>query len=802
MRLGSLFDGIGGFPYSASKFGIEPVWASEIEPWPIQVTTKHFPNMEHLGDVTKINGAEVEPVDIITFGSPCTRLSVAGRHDGFDVSFRCVGDKENPHSIYKNKIRATDKYTYFYTDTCKVCGKELVETNESALFFHAIRIIKEMRGATNGIYPRFAIWENVPGAFSSNRGQDFRTVLESFAENKIPMPVSGGWANAGMVRTERVDIAWRVLDAQYWGVPQRRRRVFLVTDFTGRCAAEILFKPESLSRYSSQSQKAGKDPAENVKDSITTAGGSRVTSTVTATYSTKWNGNSGANTGDHFVSVKKELMPKKMREDGSSKVIDISVSQCLTSRTGCRYDPETETLIPVLADQGGSVMSVHNDISPTLRAEEHGHQPIVMREVSRTLRAEAGAPKHKADWESLIIEPRSQDGVCRIHEGVVPTLNTAQDGQRQPCVLAFAQNQRDEVRDLGNKSGALQAQPGMKQQTYVCSKSPNNPIENKENPDSNEITTICPTYSIQGSMIGRADKNGPVGDGINKEVSFTLNTIDRHAVVQPIPINTMTAQGRPSDKGRMGSGIGKSGDPANTISAAHSHAVATTKGVGNIGSTTEGNAREILRKLWGEIGTEAFAEWGFGVLNILQPEEVLQSGLYGRTLGQNREAQEESQQTCKAKQGDSTEDEREGAKNNTMREMRGIIQKIRCTPQGQGRIQQFTRELNDIMQELPQFNSPAKGEVPDMWRSGQGTRLLQQALSSLQEIRRPLLHQVQYAVRRLTPTEALRLQGFPDWWLDIEGMSDTAKYQAIGNSLAIPCVDYIMRNLASLPNFR
>jgi site-specific DNA-cytosine methylase len=241
--------------------------------------------------------------------------------------------------------------------------------------------------------------------------------------------------------------------------------------------------------------------------------------------------------------------------------------------------------------------------------------------------------------------------------------------------------------------------------------------------------------------------------GINKEVSFTLNTTDRHAV-------------------------------------------ATTKGVGNIGSTTEGNAREILRKLWGEIGTEAFAEWGFGVLNILQPEEVLQSGLHGRTLGQNREAQEESQQACKAKQGNSTEDEREGAENNAMREMRGIIQKIRCTPQGQGYIQQFARELNDIMQELPQFNSPAKGEVPDMWRSGQGTRLLQQALSSLQEIRRPLLHQVQYAVRRLTPTEALRLQGFPDYWLDIEGMSDTARYKAVGNSVAIPCVMFVLGGIA------
>lgn len=692
MKLGSLFDGIGGFPYSASKFGIESIWASEIEPWPIQVTTKHFPNMEHLGDVTKVNGAEIEPVDIITFGSPCTRLSVAGRHDGFDVSFRCIGNKDNPHSIYKNKIRATDKYTYFYTDTCKICGKELVETNESALFFHAVRIIKEMRGATNGIYPRFAIWENVPGAFSSNRGQDFRAVLESFTENKIPMPVSGGWANAGMVRTERVDIAWRVLDAQYWGVPQRRRRVFLVADFAGRCAAEILFKPESLSRYSSQSQKAGKGPTKNATGSVATAGGSRVTSTV---------------------------------------------SQCLTSRTGCRYDPETETLIPVLVDQGGSVMSVHNDLSPTLRAEEHGHQPIVMREVSRTLRAEAGAPKHEADWESLIIEPRSQDGVCRIHEKVVPTLNTAQGGQRQPCVMAFTQNQRDEVRDLGNKSGALQAQPGMKQQTYIYGICPdssnsmksNNPYSGIYKADSTKTLDLsggnpacnqggmaiaCPSYSIQGSMIGRADKNGPVGDGINKEVSFTLNTIDRHAVAQPIPINTMTVQGRPSDKGRMGSGIGKPGDPANTISSAHGHAVAVPDTVVTV------DCRNLCENEELSVTIQA-KENGGQSLNYINPV-----------------AYEVDEQLL------------------------------------------FENHSQDTRYVGPLDVAPIVSATFGMGGNNQPF----------------VVNKPSYTVRRLTPTECLRLQGFPDWWLDIEGASDTAKYKAIGNSLAIPCVDYIMHNVA------
>jgi DNA-methyltransferase (dcm) len=203
MKLGSLFDGIGGFPLAGVRNGFTPVWASEIERVPIEITKKHFPDMKHLGDVTQINGAEVEPVDVITFGSPCQDLSIAGKGAGLD------GER-------------------------------------SGLFLHAIRIIRQMRDATDGLYPRFAIWENVPGAFSSNDRQDFRRVLAELAETEISMPRSGKWANSGMVRVQDRSIAWRVFDSQYWGVPQRRKRIYLVTDFRGQCGPEILFKPESL----------------------------------------------------------------------------------------------------------------------------------------------------------------------------------------------------------------------------------------------------------------------------------------------------------------------------------------------------------------------------------------------------------------------------------------------------------------------------------------------------------------------------------------------------------------------------
>lgn len=175
--------------------------------------------MKHLGDITKIHGDQIEPVDCITFGSPCQGLSMAGKRLGFD-------------------------------------------DNRSVLFLDAARIIKEMRTATNGMYPTFAVWENVPGAFSSNGGEDFRAVLEELArveqpDVSIPRPPRGcRWSKAGAIAGNGWSLAWRQLDAQYWGVPQRRKRIALVADFGGQRAAEILFERTGVSRDSDESIKA------------------------------------------------------------------------------------------------------------------------------------------------------------------------------------------------------------------------------------------------------------------------------------------------------------------------------------------------------------------------------------------------------------------------------------------------------------------------------------------------------------------------------------------------------------------
>ena len=228
MTLGSLFDGSGGFPLAGIRCGITPLWASEIEPYPIAVTRHHFAGMQHLGDICKIDGSELTPVDVITFGSPCQDLSVAGKRAGIH------------------------------------------EGTRSNMFFEAIRIIREMREATHGEYPKYAVWENVPGAFSSAKGEDFRCVLEEFVctasgeQISIPMPENGKWLQAGEIVGDGYSIAWRVLDAQYFpGTPQRRKRIYLVADFAGERAGKILFERDGLSGDPESCEEAREKPSDN-----------------------------------------------------------------------------------------------------------------------------------------------------------------------------------------------------------------------------------------------------------------------------------------------------------------------------------------------------------------------------------------------------------------------------------------------------------------------------------------------------------------------------------------------------------
>lgn len=228
MKLGSLFSGSGSFELAGAMHGIEPVWNSEVESFCLQVEAQRFPHCKQLGSVTDINGADIEPVDIITFGSPCQDLSIAGKQAGIHG-----GERSN-------------------------------------LFFEAIRIIKEMRNATANKFPRFAVWENVPGAFSSCGGEDFRAVLNAFCsvcDNSVDVarPADGAWQPAGCILGNGFSIAWRLYDAQYWGVPQRRKRIYLIADFASERAGEILFKSESMRWDPSESRKARENAAKYVE---------------------------------------------------------------------------------------------------------------------------------------------------------------------------------------------------------------------------------------------------------------------------------------------------------------------------------------------------------------------------------------------------------------------------------------------------------------------------------------------------------------------------------------------------------
>jgi len=457
LTLGSLFDGSGGFPLGGLLCGITPAWASEIEPFPIRVTTKRLPQMKHYGDISTMDGRKIEPVDIITFGSPCTDMSIAGKRSGLD-------------------------------------GKQ------SVLFYEAIRIVREMREATNGAYPRYICWENVPGAFSSNRGEDFQSVLEAVIQiacpqAKVPAPENGRWPYADLYLGDGWSVAYRTLDAQYFGVPQRRRRIYLVADFAGECAGEILFEPKGVSRNFTSGGYPWKRAATDAADGAGTAslclndqGGSRmdVSEGTTATLRAEAHHppvvmeSSGFCT-EHSaksrgVGYEKERSPtlragivpgvaiENHPTDGRVKLSDDGTVQTLTSRmgTGGMNTPlvlDAPTVFGICSDKSNSMLS------------NNPHSGVYEAETARTLDANGG-------------NPGCNQGGIAVVEGV-----------------PFTQNQRNEVRLLGNKSCAL-CKAATKQQTYL----------------------------LQGSMIGREDRNGPQGCGVSEDVSFTLNTSDRHAV--------------------------------------------------------------------------------------------------------------------------------------------------------------------------------------------------------------------------------------------------------------------------------
>ena len=460
LTLGSLFDGSGGFPLGGMISGITPVWASEIEPFPIRVTTKRLPFMKHYGDVSRLNGADLDPVDIITFGSPCQDMSVAGRRAGLDGS-------------------------------------------RSNLFYEAVRIAKEMREATNGRYPTWLCWENVPGAFSSNSGSDFKAVLDEIRKIKAPeadTPRPARWPNSGCILADDHSIAWRVFDAQYWGVPQRRKRIYLVADLAGQRAGKVLFESEGLSGYTPQGFRS-------------------------------WQGSAGAaEEGAHPAGVGTDGYNGAIADVAATLGVNCGMS---TGRNG----------VMVLNDQGGSFMEVSEDITGTLRSQMDGHPPVVV-----------DTP------DAIAVENHPTDSRVTVSgDGKVQTLTSRMGtgGNNVPLVMKIRCGCEGGGKGpliQKDKSGTLAAnndQTLFVPTVYgICAKDSNamksdNPnsgfyeAETTRTLDANGGNPVCnqggmAVVAVQGSMIGRSDRNGPHGCGFGGDVSFTLDATDRHAVAYGI----------------------------------------------------------------------------------------------------------------------------------------------------------------------------------------------------------------------------------------------------------------------------
>lgn len=512
LTLGSLFDGSGGFPLGGILAGIAPLWASEVEPFAIRVTTMRLSGMKHYGDVSKLDGAKLPPVDIVTFGSPCQDMSIAGRRAGLDGS-------------------------------------------RSSLFHEAIRIIREMRCATNGEYPRYIVWENVPGAFSSNGGADFRSVLEEVCrvkDSEASVPLPDKWESAGQILGENYSLAWRVFDAQYWGVPQRRKRIYLVADFAGQRAPDVLFKSDGLSGYSAESIGAWQRTACRAEDGAGAAGGG-------LTWCINPQGSSG-------VSVTEDQTGTLVAQDhGHHPAILQSAGFCTEHSAkahGIGYEEETSPTLRAGVVPAAMMFDNHAqearydgplDGSPTVTARYStggNNQPLVVDADPVTLKIRCGkdgggkgplAQVNKSatlatNNDQTLFQPVDFDRYNGNLTGdIAQTLNACAgtSGDNQPMVF------EPECKAYGvcAKSSHAMLSDNPKAGFYEAKTS-----RTLDQSGGNAVTSnqggICvlspdPAYALQGSMIGREEKNGPQGDGVNEDVSFTLNTCDKHAVAQP-----------------------------------------------------------------------------------------------------------------------------------------------------------------------------------------------------------------------------------------------------------------------------
>lgn len=707
LTLGSLFDGSGGFPLGGLISGITPVWSSEIEPFPVMVTSKRLPFMKHYGDVSTLKGSELEPVDIITFGSPCQDMSVAGKREGLDGS-------------------------------------------RSSLFYEAVRIVKEMRCATNGKYPRYIVWENVLGAFSSNKGADFQFVLEEICGVKgyeIDPARPAKWPNAGEIVADDFSLAWRVVDAQYWGVPQRRKRIYLVADFAGGSAGKILFESEGVSGYSPQGFRS-------------------------------WEGAAGASEeGAHASGIGIDGYNGAVSDEAATLGENCGMS---TGRNG----------VMVLNDQGGERLDVTEDVTCTLRAEAH-HPPCVMG-------AAGFCTEHSADSRGIGYE-----------EETSPTLRA------WTVPAAVYENHSQDTR----YTGPLDVAPTV-MSTYGTGGN-NQPFVVEDTPKTLKIRSGC--------------EGGGKGALIQDNKSATLGCNNDQTVFVPFVKGTRPHS---AEEGQQW----KESDVANTLNA---HDVGETR------------CNELAVKVYGICSKDS---------NAMKSDNP-KSGFYEadttRTLDANggNPSCNQSGMAVVALEGNGARPSHKGSGYSeedvsftlNATEQHAVAYGIDRATYNMGQNAKFGIAVEEEVEPTMVAKGPgAVGQpVYHSSKSSFHTNFSDEAVSDTlvaTDFKDPptVSEEPYYIVRRLTPTECARLQGFPDWWCDgleteepteeeiafwtdvfethrkvmgtsskpktrnqiikwiKEPHSDSAEYKMWGNGVALPNVCFVLSGIvyyAQFPEF-
>jgi len=650
--------------------------------------------VKHYGDITELKGYMLPEVEVVTGGSPCQDLSVAGKRAGLDGA-------------------------------------------RSGLFMEQIRVIKEMRendqliNDTEGadIKPRFMVWENVPGAFSSNKGEDFRAVLEETAKvcdetTTIPEPHKGKWHNSGAIMGDGWSIAWRVFDAQFWGVPQRRRRIYLVADFGGHTAPEILFKREGLPGYLAPSRIAGQGTTTDSEGGFIDAGGfdgrgrSGELAGVDKAYGVVSKGN-----GDAFLSDERHMS-----------------LGCGGGQAGQGYPCVLEPFVKSRRAkfQGDFETWVEGKVNPTLNNFDLGD--------IRTTTAVV---------EKDVFEWHNQDSRITGPIDTACTLNT----------------------NAGGREGHL--------------------------------VMDAPAYCLQGSMIGREEKNGPQGDGVNEEVCFTLNTIDRHAVNDP-PITLQIRSGKEGG----GKGPITQENLSATLTAGNTqylfepvYALDQQGGKG-AASFTEDVAPTLLSDSHGTPHAVAYGISSYES-NSMKSDNPL-SGVY----------EAETSRTLDLNGG------------NPACNQGGIVvvddRKRACSIAENGKAFASVETDHKGCQKVLTTYQNVTGCLDCGISKGTGNQLADQDMFVAN----------QQSVRRLTPLECERLQGFPDGWTDIQELpedlnfwrkvwdtfqnisgkkpktdkailtwlknptSDSGRYKALGNSVALPNTYFVLYGIAEQLGFK